>query len=238
MQYKSSNLAPPILERFPYYIFALVADNDLSYDVVTNLKNRHLLVTLCTGELALAIGSHIRNDPEDDTLATMGSSAEDCDIAIDDATRTLSRTQCAFKIKDETGAVMLYDLSKDGDMLVSGRGVPGHDFNRMRKPRRIMIHNQFNNVFSMGGIERDFYRFLVAWRPLDAGETEDEKCRKAMELIRNTAPVVREVQTEYEADFVSAHQLDFGSDLDSTAGYDDSESLPISRKWYTELRHC
>lgn len=235
MQYESPNQAPPVLERFPYYIFALVADNDLSHDVVTNIKNRNLLVRLRTGELALAIGSHIRNDPADDTLATIGCSAEDCDIVIDDASCTLSHTQCAFRIKDETGAVMLYDLSTEGDMLVSGRGVPGHDFNRMLKPRKIMIHNHFNNVFSMGGTKRDLYRFLVAWRPLDAGENGDEKCRKAMQFIRNKAPVMREVQTEYGADFVSAHQVDFDSDLDSMAGYDNSEPLLDSRKWYREL---
>jgi len=46
---------------------------------------------------------------------------------------------------------------------------------------------------------------------------------------------VREVQTECKADFVSAQQLDFGSNLDSTAGFNDSEPLPISRKWHTEL---
>jgi len=235
MQYESPNQAPPVLERFPHYIFALVADNDLSHDVVTNMKNRHLLVRLRTGELALAIGSHIRNDPADDTLATMGCSAEDCDIAIDDASCTLSHTQCAFRINDETGAVMLYDLSKKGDMLVSGRGVPGHDFNRMLEPRKIMIHNRFNNIFSMGGTKRDLYRFLVDWRPLDAGENGDEKCQKTMEHIRNKAPVIRKVQTENQADFVSAHQFGFDSDLESMAGYDNSETLLSSRKWYREL---
>jgi len=57
-----------------------------------------------------------------------------------------------------------------------------------------------------------------------------------MEHIRNKAPVMRKVQTEYEADFVSAHQFGFDSDLESMAGWLWQQWILTQLSWMVQIQ--
>ncbi len=140
-------------------LFLLVPNNPKAKSVVDAEDNEHLVSFSAKGDLkAFDIGFHINSQYSTNTLVTLGR--DNCDIFLKPT--SISKTQCSFEIDDlDTGIVMLYDRSHSLSTHVSGKD--NQPFEAGRSPRKILVHEDFNDIISMGGKNGDLIQFKLEW---------------------------------------------------------------------------
>jgi len=113
------------------------------------------------GCYALAIGMHLWNSKKK-TLASIGR--EDCDITVSGWRHNISRVHCTFHIHPESGAILFQDRSVAKSTLVSHLNTKEYGFETKRETRQVMVHPEFNDFISFGGVNKDLYRFRLVWK--------------------------------------------------------------------------
>lgn len=147
----------------PLALFSLIAKNPRAEKVVLHVENKHLLLTLPGGTLALDIGFHTIS--RSCTLATLGRGFG-TDVYIEGT--AIATVQCSFEIDFNTGVVMLCDRSWEQRTQVSGPNC--YPFEHGRNPRQVIVQRSVNTLLSMGGQRRNLVQFELKWHQ-DLAET-------------------------------------------------------------------
>ncbi|KAJ4307736.1 hypothetical protein N0V84_012526 [Fusarium piperis] len=138
----------------PDAILSLRPINDNAWEVVQHQNNQHLRSYLGDGSTGLDIG-HFSSYLGGGVLATLGRRG---DILVEGA--SISKIQCSFEIDEITNAVMFYDRSHSQTSAVGGFNA--YPFQHGR-PRKVVVHPNFNSRIGMGGVGRDLVQFDLQW---------------------------------------------------------------------------
>ncbi|KKZ66658.1 hypothetical protein EMCG_00221 [[Emmonsia] crescens] len=166
----------------PQALFSLVPLNGNAQAVINHPANIHLLSSftdnLHNTHVVLNVGFHIGSDARY-TLATLGRNG---DITVDGP--NISRIQCSFEVHPESDVVMLYDESNSQTTQVFGKSAMPFKPGRLRK---VVVDEDINCMFGMGGIGCDQVQFLLAWHRVDFNAKEEVGNRVDSPLQARTA---------------------------------------------------
>ncbi|KAK2798299.1 hypothetical protein FQN50_008904 [Emmonsiellopsis sp. PD_5] len=143
----------PSSDPHPGTLFSLIPLNDRAKAVAAHEFNDDL-ARLSSGQIVLDIGFYIRSK-SCNTLATLG---RDGDVCIPD--RRISKLHCSFEVDPETNVVMLYDRSHNQMTQVLGPSATPFQSGR---PRKVVVQNNINTIFGMGGTYRNMFIFELEW---------------------------------------------------------------------------
>ena len=162
----------------PLSLFSLLTDNERAREALHDRCNAHL-VWKSGNEEAIDIGLHTYSKA-DDALTLLGRNA---DIVINFP--NISKSQCHFALNPNTGIVMLHDTSSFKLTQVYGtNSMPYIDDGR---PRKIAVLPELNDIFGMGGPNRDFVQFKIMWN-----QNLDESIEKAGKIRAELASMDKE----------------------------------------------
>jgi len=68
--------------------------------------------------------------------------------------------QCSFEIDLHSKVVMLYDRSNSQTTQVGGENATPFQHGRLR---RVVVHENLNTIFGMGGTNCDLVEFMIIW---------------------------------------------------------------------------
>jgi len=189
-----ATLPLPILIRFPDHIFALEGQNDLTRDMILSYENRLLVGLLHTGRPALAIGMHIW-DPQKKTLATVGK--KNCDITISGCRSNISRLHCIFSFHPVSREILFQDLSAAHSTSVTSLGDREFPIDPYRERREVVVHPDFNDIISIGGVHNNLFVFRIVWNEktvLQKVREQLDRPHDVAELCRSTIPEPAELE--------------------------------------------
>ncbi|KAK1754090.1 serine/threonine protein kinase [Echria macrotheca] len=153
----------PSRQRHPHAIFTLYPQSPSAHVVVEDTANAHL-VSYNPQIERYGIDVGISGACSHQTLETLGRAT---DVGIHIPIRAISRLQCSFEINDESKAIILYDRSSEGTTEVyawnQGKVCPFDD----RRPRRVLVAPQLNELISMGHGD-GLVKFRLIWWKKDA----------------------------------------------------------------------
>jgi len=173
----ATSSAPPILSRVPDHIFALQGLNHLAREIILSRENRRLLITLKSGEPALAVGMHTW-DPQKKTLATVGK--KNCNITISGWRSNISRLHCTFSFHPESGEILFQDVSAANSTSVTSQDIREFPIDPHRERRQVVLHPEFNNIIGIGGEHSDLFVFILVWNDkVDPKEVKDQLSRSS-----------------------------------------------------------
>ena len=150
-------------EPIPDTIFSLVPTNNLAVDVL--MENKHYVSAVePSGKLkypyGLNIGRHIHSSSRH-TLAIIGRKG---DVKMPGRVKAYSKKHCSFDVVEDSGAIMLQDLSTRRRTQVLGDEDNETVFRieACRAPRRVLVSPTVNLEISLGGAE-----FRLLWHQVE-----------------------------------------------------------------------
>jgi hypothetical protein len=184
----------PRSKPHPLTLFSLIPLNKrAAEDVINDADNRHLVSfvpgarnRLNSQEVArgLNIGFQI-GSKSSHTLATIGRNG---DIIVEGS--SISRIQCSFEIQKDTEEIFLYDRSSAWSTQTFGPNA--QPFELERPDRRVIVAEEVNNQFGIGGARCDLFQFEIYWhkRPPNLQEqiTDREDHPRFTRTVDDEAP--------------------------------------------------
>ena len=192
----------------PLALFSLAPINDNARAVLAHSENIGYVSTFAVANAmsqCLDIGFNI-GSKKAFTLATLGRSG--ADITVEGS--SISAIHCSFEIHQESGEIMLHDLSRFRTTQTSGENAT--PFEERQNPRRIVVGHNLNTRFGIGGLECDLVQFRLVWH---------ERLFDVMEQVRNRpciprlAPTIAgsDIPTQRPSAYVTQNQTPIGQEL-------------------------
>jgi FHA domain len=158
-----------IPEAHQLAFFSLEPLNDRAHAVLAHPENS-CYVSKFVGvgslqTLGLDIGLNICSKKRF-TLATLGRNG--ADITLEGP--NISAIHCSFEVHQESGEIMLHDLSRYRSTQTFGEDA--RPFENGRNPRSVVVAYNLNTSFGIGGARSDMIQFRLIWhrRAFDVAE--------------------------------------------------------------------
>ena len=154
----------------PNALFSLVPLDCNAKGVIADVNNSHFVATLWNGQKVLSIGDN--RPKKSTTLVSLGR--EDQDILIPHT--SASKSQCIFEINPETNVVLIYDPTKKQRTHILAGNPNVFPFESGRA-RRVVVHDNINNVIGFSDKTGIFMKFRLEWHSTSLQASEEVKNR-------------------------------------------------------------
>ena len=164
-------------------LFSLEPINERACSVLAHPENRDYVSTFAGVDgqktqgldIGFIIGSKSRY-----TLATLGRSATDVTIEG----HNISAIHCSFEIHQESGEIMLHDLSRLRSTQTFGDdAIP---FQAARSPRQIVVADKLNTHIGIGGLQCNLIQFRLVWHRRSFDVAEQVRHRSEISRLART----------------------------------------------------